>query len=265
MPRIEIHDVNDPRLDVYRELKETNYRQREGLFIAESRRVSQRLLESSFEVVSVLASDKKEGQIAADVPPEVPFYIVPHAMASELVGYRFHTGVLACGRRRESPRITDVFSESDEQALLVVCPNVNDPDNLGLLIRMSSAFGANAIVFGKGSCDPYSRRVLRVSMANGLSLPIVESDDLHADLTTLKERHKFTLAATVLDEAAEPLHQVQRPARLAILFGNEAHGLEPEWQQICQRRFTIPMQRGTDSLNVGMAAGIFLYALTFPG
>ncbi|MBC7816284.1 MAG: hypothetical protein IAG10_05270, partial [Planctomycetaceae bacterium] len=62
-------------------------------------------------------------------------------------------------------------------------------------------------------------------------------------------------------ELAEPLGRADRPARLALLFGNEANGLGPEWLELCDRRLTIPMQ-AADSLNVAVAAGIFLHHFT---
>ena len=66
----------------------------------------------------------------------------------------------------------------------------------------------------------------------------------------------------MLDEAAEPLAAAKRGAKLGILFGSEAQGLEKEWVDACDRRVTIPMKHGTDSLNVAIAAGIFLHHFT---
>jgi tRNA G18 (ribose-2'-O)-methylase SpoU len=70
------------------------------------------------------------------------------------------------------------------------------------------------------------------------------------------------LAATVLDESATPLMQFSRAQKLGVLFGNEAQGLDADVVALCDHRITIPMSLGTDSLNVSVAAGIFLYELT---
>ncbi len=67
--------------------------------------------------------------------------------------------------------------------------------------------------------------------------------------------------ATVLDASAEPLAGLVRPARLALLLGSEGHGLGSRWIAHCDRQVTIPMRPGTDSLNVAVATGIFLYQL----
>ena len=102
----------------------------------------------------------------------------------------------------------------------------------------------------------------RVSMGTVFTLPLLQSDDLLRDLRLLREQWGVQLAATVLDPDAEPLANAKRPAKFALLLGGEAQGLEPQWVQACDRRLTIPMQRGTDSLNVAVAAGIFLYHFT---
>ncbi len=112
-------------------------------------------------------------------------------------------------------------------------------------------------------------------MGNALTLPIVCSRDLNADLRRLKSEWQVQLAATVVEPTdptdehevtrsmadVEPLDQAGRPARLALLFGNEANGLGPEWLDLCDRQLTIPMH-GADSLNVAIAAGIFLFHFT---
>ena len=82
------------------------------------------------------------------------------------------------------------------------------------------------------------------------------------DLKRLRDEWGVELAATVLDDAAEPLSHAGRAGRFGLLFGNEAQGLDGEHVAVCQRRVTIPMKLGTDSLNVAVAAGIFLYHFT---
>ncbi len=217
--------------------------------------------------------------------PDVPTFVMPQTLAAELVGYNFHCGAMACARRKPNPSLDEIMARGGEQMTFIVCPDVNDPENIGTLIRLGAAFGIDAMLLGPASADPFSRRVLRVSMGNALTLPIVCSRDLNADLQRLKSQWQVQLAATVVEnddptddvvrtptsglpdvgvratEHAEPLVQARRPAKLALLFGNEANGLGPEWLDLCDRRLTIPM-RAADSLNVAIAAGIFLYHFT---
>jgi tRNA G18 (ribose-2'-O)-methylase SpoU len=103
---------------------------------------------------------------------------------------------------------------------------------------------------------------IRVSMGTIFSLPIVRSEDLPAELVKLRQQHGYDLVATVLDGTAEVLDRAARSFRQGILFGNEATGLEPDVVNACNRRVSLPMSRGTDSLNVAVAAGVFLYHFT---
>src|SRR5205085_10748897 len=114
------------------------------------------------------------------------------------------------------------------------------------------------LTLGSKCADPFSRRVLRVSMGAALHLPVVESPDLAADLKRLAAADFDTVAA-VIDPAAESLSAARRGPRLALLLGSEGHGLAAEWLQLARRRVTIPMQLGIDSLNVANAAAVLLY------
>ncbi len=256
-----IDNLDDPRLEPYRNLKSTNRTRWSNQFIAEGMLVVERLLASEFELVSVVASRKMERHVAAVVPADRPVYLLEHALAERLVGYTFHTGVLACGVRKGERKLESLVASEADRKLLAVCPNVNDPENIGAIIRLCAGFGVSGLLLGPGCADPFSRRVLRVSMGTAFTVPIVETRDLHADLVRLHREFGVELCAAVLDARAEPLEAVKRAERMAVLFGNEKHGLDREWVELCQRRLTIPMAAGADSLNVAVAAGIFFYHL----
>jgi tRNA G18 (ribose-2'-O)-methylase SpoU len=99
-------------------------------------------------------------------------------------------------------------------------------------------------------------------MGTALALPIVRSNNLKHDLTTLREKYDVQLAAAVLADHAEPLERAARPPRFGLLLGNEFHGLAPDVVSLCHRTVTLPMALNTDSLNVAVAAGVFLYHFT---
>jgi tRNA G18 (ribose-2'-O)-methylase SpoU len=239
MPRLPIDSLHDPRIEPFRHVARTNLTRWSGRFIAEGKRVVRRLVESGFAVESVLVSDRREAEVAPWLPAGVPLYVVPHRLAQELVGFNFHTGVLACGLRKPSPDLAEILQTAASPLTLVACPNVDDPENLGTIIRSAAAFGVAGLLLGRGCADPFSRRVLRVSMGNAFRLPIVESDDLRRDLERLRTEWSVELAATVLDDDAEPLDTARRTERLCLLFGHEAHGLGREWTELCDRRLTV--------------------------
>lgn len=250
--------IDDPRLSPYRNLKDRDLAREGGLFIAEGEMVVRRLLESGVETVSVLAADGKAQRIAAWVGEGVPLYVVAAEKMNGIVGFKFHSGIMAVGRR--PPRLTlEQVMPAQGRCLLAVCPEIANTENLGVMVRIAAAFGVRAMVLGERCCDPFYRQAIRVSMGNVFGVPIVQSASLSDDLAQMKERWGIERLATVLGGSAETLRQVRAPARAALLFGNEARGLDGKWLEQCDRRITIPMPPGVDSLNVAVAAGIFLH------
>lgn len=256
---VPVSSIDDPRLAPYRELNQRNLTRQSGLFIAEGGKVVERLIESRFETASVLAEPAYAERFEPRLPDEVPVYVASRGLLQETIGFHFHRGILACGRRRPVGSVEPILANVQQaRSTIIVCPDVQDPTNLGSIIRSAAAFGCSAVVLGRQCADPFSRRVLRVSMGAALQLPISESQELTVDLPWLHEAG-FELVAAVVDSAAEPLVAARRGQRLALLLGSEGHGLAEEWLSFAHRRVTIPMQLGVDSLNVAVAAAVLLY------
>jgi tRNA G18 (ribose-2'-O)-methylase SpoU len=261
-----ISTLDDPRVWHYRNLKDRELDRSGKWFIAEGEHVVRRLLASDFPVESVFLSEKRAAEIAPVVPPEVPVYVAPQRLMEQVLGFKFHSGIVACGRRKPRNTLDEVIpKDRDRRLTIVACPDLSNVENIGSMIRLCAGFGVDALVLGEHSHDPFWRQSVRVSMGTVFSLPIVHSDNLLRDLTRLRDEWGVEFAATVLDEIAEPLSDASRGARFGLLFGNEAQGLDDAHVAVCQRRVTIPMKLGTDSLNVAIAAGIFLYHFTREG
>lgn len=261
---IRIESLDDVRIAPYTRLKERDLAREGGRFIAEGEFVVRRLLASKYAVESLLLADRRADEIALLAPPDIPVYIAPAEMVNRIIGFKFHSGVMAIGRRGRSPTLEELARNwaPDRILTLVICPEVANTDNLGSLIRIASAFGADAMILGERSCDPFYRQSIRVSMGTIFNLPLVRSDGILRELKLLREQYAVQLLATVLDDDAEPLATAHRPNRIGILFGNEAQGLRPEEVAACDRKIIIPMHLGTDSLNVSVAAGIVMYHFT---
>lgn len=262
---IPIHDLDDPRLAMYRDLKATNLTRDSGQFVVEGEKLFDRLRDSRFPLSSVLATDRLAESIGPRVPDGVPLFVVPERAIAGLVGYHFHRGVLACGVRVPWPTIPELLGASTRTATVVVCPRIDNPENLGAIARIADVFGIDSILVGPRCPDPFSRRVVRVSMGSALGVPILVADDLAAELRRLRAEMGFEVVATVLDRSAESLQAYARPDRLALLLGSEGHGLAPEWVALSDTSLTIPMRAGAESLNVAVAAGILLHHLTRAG
>ena len=264
MPLTTIDTIDDPRLAPYRELNQRNLTRQSGLFIAEGDKVVERLLASRYSVASVLAEADWAERVAPQLPDGTPIYVAGRKLLEATIGFNFHRGVLACGRRLPSATAAKVAQACGERATILICSDVQDPTNLGSIIRAAAAFGCAAVILAGRCADPFSRRVLRVSMGAALHLPIIESRDLPADARELREQG-FLLAATVIDAGALPLAEFRSLRRLALVLGSEGHGLSAETLALCDQRITIPMQLGIDSLNVAVAAAVFLYHCTAAG
>ncbi len=260
-----VSSLEDARVSHYRNVKDRQLERQGKLFLAEGEHLLRRLLDSDFEVESVLLADRREEELALLVGDRAPIYVVPQELMNQILGVKFHSGVIACGRRKPRATIDQVVPLDVSRLTLLICPEIANVDNLGSLIRLAAGFGVDAMILGERCHDPFWRQSIRVSMGAVFKLPLVQTDDLNRDLRRLREEWDVELIATVLDASAEPLAGARRGERIGLLLGNEAQGLDAESIAVCQRRVTIPMHYGTDSLNVAVAAGIFLYHFTSAG
>jgi tRNA G18 (ribose-2'-O)-methylase SpoU len=262
---IEIDSLDDPRVAPYRNLKDRDLAREGDRFLAEGELVTRRLLSSATHRAESLLLARRRVEAIRDVlPGDLPCYVAPDAVVNEILGFKFHSGVMSVGIRPPSPTIAQVVP-AEGPCRLLVCPKVASTDNLGSLARIAAGFGCDALVLGEESCDPYYRQSIRVSMGAVFSLPIVRSGDVRSDLRQLRDTLRVRLWATVLDDDAAPLDALPVPPRVAVLMGNESAGLERDIVASCTDRVTIPMKLGVDSLNVAVSAGVFLYALTRRG
>jgi tRNA G18 (ribose-2'-O)-methylase SpoU len=257
-----IRSLDDPRVAAYRNLPDRTLRG-DCIFLAEGRLLTERLLQSRYEVESVFVSTDYYEEFRRLTPADVPLYAADEPLLLAIVGFPFHRGALAVGRRGRPTALAELLAPADRAPLfrLAVCPEITKPENMGLVFRSAAAFGLSGVLLGERCCDPFSRRAMRVSMGAVLQVPFCKTDNLRESLQMLKERADFLLFAAVLDPAARKLDEVDWPAHCGILLGNEMDGLDAATLELCEHRVTIPIADRVDSLNLGVAAGIFLYAM----
>ena len=182
MPHVFITAADDPRIAIYRDLPKSNLTRPSGFFIAEGELLVRRLFASDYAVESVLLDERFQDSLALPARADVPVYVVLHEWVSQIVGFRFHRGVLACGRRRATSRLDKLLAGAGTRLTIVACVDVHDPENMGGILRNSAAFGADLVLANQSCADPFSRRVLRTSMGTVFRLPLVQSRDIAADL-----------------------------------------------------------------------------------
>lgn len=258
-----VQSMDDARLDPYRDLRRTNQTRWCPYFIAEGRQVVRRLLRSAFTVRSVLLGESRLASFGREVPAGVQVLAVPDAMCSQLVGFDFHAGVMACADRK--PAGESEIAGWPGRALVVACPATVLPDNLGSILRLAAAFGARGVAVGPRAADPFSRRAVRVSMGNLFGLDVFQPPDLREWLAGLRSNHGFEIVAAERTEGAERLDRFVPRPRMVLVLGNEADGVTAEWMELADRVVEIGMAREVDSLNVSTAAAILLYGLSQSG
>ncbi len=264
VPAVPIDDPFDPRIEPFRALKATNATRGRSEFVVEGRKLHERLLASVHPLVATLACASEIARLEARLPPEAVLYAAPRQIISEIVGYSFHQGVLGLGRRGAQGTLEDLVQGQPASLGLVVAPRLTNPENLGSIARIADVLGCHGLVAGPSCPDPFSRRVLRVSMGAVLHLPVFTCEDPASAIESLARSCSLTLIGAVAQAGARPFYLEPAPTRFALVLGDEDRGLDLDWQARCNQLWTIPMRAGASSLNVANAAAILLEHLTRP-
>lgn len=261
MEIIRIEDPLDPRVAAYRDIRERDLVGRGGRFVAEGKVVLRVLFEARrFAVESVLLLDSRiEGmrETLALAPPGVPVYLARPSVMDAVAGFHLHRGILAIGRKPAPEPPSALLDRLPERAMAVVLIGLANHDNVGAIFRNAAAFGVDAVLLDRGSCDPLYRKAIRVSVGAALKVPFAtaESDDLVIALMAAR----FELIA-LSPGGAEDIAAIRRADRTALLLGSEGEGL-PRELMARLRTARIAMADGFDSLNVAAASAIALHRL----
>jgi TrmH family RNA methyltransferase len=165
------------------------------------------------------------------------------------------SGITAIAHRKVA--VPDDLVRSDT-ALILVAAEIQDPGNVGGLIRAAEAGGAAGVLVAGSSANPFSWKSLRGSMGSALRLPVVTGFDLDAAMDTL-DAHGVGSVAAVPRSGVEP-DALDWSGRVAVWIGSEGQGLPSHIVRRCPRRVTIPMSEPVESLNAAVAAGVLVYA-----
>ncbi len=158
-----------------------------------------------------------------------------------------------CAVLRLSPQTETTFT-----APAVVLDGVQDPGNVGTLIRLCAAFAVPQVLLSAGCASAWSSKALRAGQGSQLAVQVIEDVDL-AQAYAAYSAQGVALAATSLAKGSMPLNQAPLTRRMVWVFGSEGQGVSLQTQQAATQRIHIPMQGGFESLNVGTAAAICLW------
>jgi tRNA G18 (ribose-2'-O)-methylase SpoU len=259
MPVIEVDNFEDPRLDDYRNIRDRDLRRDGALFVGEQALVVQRMLGRPGVTRSVLIASNWMDRIAPLAAPEVPVYVTDPPTMKKVAGFDIHRGVLAMGYRRAIERsgLPDDLLARDPLTLLV-CEDIANIDNIGMLFRNAAAFGVDGVLLSPSCHDPLYRKSLRVSIGHALDIPFARSRDWAGDLADLARRG-ITLIAAAATGSAVAIDEVPPPRRVALVVGQEFDGVSAATLDACHHVVRIPMTQGVDSLNVAVAAAVCLH------
>lgn len=238
-------------------LKSKKERDEQGVFITEGIRIFRDTMSSAAGLVEKIyysesyASElNKNGQIIQDDNTEV----VKDSVFEAISGTVSPQGVLCIVRKPEYSLEALLNAETAKYLLL---EDIQDPGNLGTMIRTAEAAGVKAVIMSSGCADIFNPKVVRATMGSIFRVPFVYVPDFTGTIGLLKEKGVAVYAAYL--HGGRPYREVQFAEKHAILIGNEGNGLTEEAVRAATHRVYIPMQGQIESLNAAVAAAILMY------
>ncbi|MGD8278756.1 MAG: RNA methyltransferase [Gemmatimonadota bacterium] len=241
-----------------RNLHQRKGRRRRGLTLAEGLRVVEEAIASGVEIRGVLAAasfgtaPRAAALLTALADRAIPIEELPDRAFAGLADTGHPQGVLAV---IEVPTWTLADVVPAVRAPVLVLDAVQDPGNVGTLVRTGFALGAAGAVLLRGCAEPTNPKTVRAAMGASFRLPIATAD--HAAFARWCQRERVELWTAAAE--GTPLGRAAVPERLALVVGNEGAGVSAELRALAVRQVAIPLARGAESLNVAVAAGILLY------
>jgi len=209
-----------------------------------------------FSAAALRAGDRQLGELADTLAASgTEVLAASAAVIAAASPVRTPSGVVALATYKAYPLdriVTDAGS-----GLVVVAVGVQDPGNVGAIIRAADAGGARAIVVTGGSADPFGWRALRGAMGSSLRLPVGLVDDLPALIVAARTRGAKVVAT--IPRGGTGLYEADLTGPRLLLVGQEGAGLEPTIDSRADIRVSVPMRSRVDSLNVGIAAALIIY------
>lgn len=204
-------------------------------------------------IFSESAKDKAE-RLLPQVGARVETLLVPDKIFASAVPSETPQGIAALVRVKEHTRV-DVFART-KAGMLVAVSGLQDPGNLGTIMRSAEAFGASGVVIGENTVSPFNTKVIRASAGSLFRLPIVRANLL--EIVPELRASEIRLLATSSHKGSG-LESTDLKGRVAVFFGNEGSGLPRELMAAMDGVLMIPHAAQVESLNAGVAASIVLY------
>lgn len=255
MNNMEILSVSNSRVKQWSQLLTKRGREEQGCFLLEGIHLTLEALRSGAEVPTVLYSLDRgiPAELAAYQESGAEWIGVSEAVLDKCTETRTPQGIVSVCRKLPWTS-ADFLNRPD--ALVVAVDGVQDPGNLGTIIRSADAVGATGVLLGRGTVDVYNPKTVRGTMGSLFHLPVAEGD-LRSLLPAAKEKG-IKLVGTRLG-AKRHCYELDLTEPVWLLMGNEGSGLSPDIEAYVDTDVVIPMRGKAESLNVAMAASVLLY------
>lgn len=236
-------------------LQQRKYRQKFGEYTVEGIRAVTDLGKKGF-LRAILIRESKRSELEPLVQKDFSIssvYVVQDPIFDKIEHSVNGQGILGIAKKC----INELHSFIVEDGLYVALDGVQDPGNLGTIIRTAVAAGAKGIFLLKGTVDPYNEKCVRSTMSALCNIPIFEDITLSEFYDFIKDNTIKTYVTSL--ENAKPYHTISYAKRTMIILGNEGNGVSKEIIEMCDQAITIPMYGDIESLNVSIAAALCMY------
>lgn len=235
-----------------RKLSEKKYRQKYEQFLIEGFRFVSEALCSDFDVEYIFILEEKQDKLALyeiekNTSENTKMILVSQSVLNSICDTLSPQGIVAVVKNKK-------FTIKDEDGFYVLCDEVQDPGNMGTIIRSAHAAGALGLIVTKGVVDIYNQKTLRATMGSIFHVPIIETFETVLEL----KDDGFKLLVSSL-EAKDDFYDVDLTGKLIISVGNEGNGVSTKVRDLADLLVKIPMPGKAESLNVGVAASIMMF------
>lgn len=243
-------------------LKQKKYRDSLGMFIAEGVRLVEECVNAEWPVETCIyteaASTRERARHLIDrlEKQNCHMVIVPENIYHKISDTDQPQGIMVILKKRQL-LTKNLVSTNGKMPLLVVLDGIQDPGNVGTIIRTADAAGCTGVIALKGSADVYAGKTVRATMGSLFHLPITEGVSTIELITVLKEAGISMLATSLQKSDVYYQSRLNRP--VAIVMGNEGQGVSRELLEAADTCINIPLVGQAESLNVAVASGIILY------
>ena len=231
-------------------LEKRSARRKEGLFVVEG----PHLVTEALEQIKYAVYSENLSLVKKLEEQRIPCFKISRTQMTELSQVEAPQGILAVVKEK-TWKLDDLFEKKDP--CLVFCLGLQDPGNLGTIVRTLCAADGAGLLLAKGTVDLYNQKVIRASMGAIFRLPIILAEDDLSMLKQLKKKNVRIIAAEA--SGGEILYESDLTGPVAILIGNEGAGLPPEILDWADKVIKVPMPGKTESLNAGVAAAVIIY------